>query len=204
MVVSLEGEVWKPITGYEDLYQISNLGRVKRNAREWRSGKNGCTYKKLEESIVTQRTLTYGYNICTLCKDGVKKSYRVHRLVAFEFCDGYKDGLVVNHKDGNKSNNISTNLEWITSKENAQHSVNVLNNHYYHKYSKKEIQIMENMFADGMRPVEIAKELNVPWQDAYAHSKLIYDKRNKRIRKMLYDAILKQPNLQTIENQSND
>ena len=53
MVVSLEGEVWKPITGYEDLYQVSNFGRVKRNAREWRSGKNGCTYKKLEESIVT-------------------------------------------------------------------------------------------------------------------------------------------------------
>lgn len=46
----------------------------------------------------------------------------IHRLVAKYFCDGYAEGLVVNHKDGNKTNNHYTNLEWVTQSENVKHA----------------------------------------------------------------------------------
>lgn len=52
----------------------------------------------------------------------------VHRLVAMAFCNGYFDKADVNHKDGNKSNNISSNLEWCTRSENQIHSIKVLRN----------------------------------------------------------------------------
>lgn len=54
----------------------------------------------------------------TVCKDGKQKYLQVHRLVAKYFCDGYFEGAVVNHKDGNIHNNHYTNLEWVTQKEN--------------------------------------------------------------------------------------
>lgn len=181
MVESLEGEVWMPVVGYEELYSVSNLGRVKRNARSWRSGRKGCRFKHLDESLVAQRMNAYGYKICTLCKDGVKKTKRVHVLVAMAFIENSMDKPVVNHKDGNKAHNEVSNLEWMTTKENCIHSITVLHKKAgERKYTGEEISQMEQMYADGMRPFEIANTLNIPWPDAYAHSKFIADKRERK------------------------
>ena len=181
MVESLEGEVWMPVVGYEELYSVSNLGRVKRNARSWRSGRKGCRFKYLDESLVTQRMNAYGYKICTLCKDGVKKTKRVHVLVAMAFIENPMDKPVVNHKDGDKAHNEVSNLEWMTIRENCMHSITVLHKAPgERKYTDEEISQMEQMYADGMRPFEIASTLNIPWPDAYAHSKYIADKRERK------------------------
>lgn len=67
-----------------------------------------------------------GYQIVNLMIDGKRKGVAVHTLVARAFCDGYKPELTVNHKDGNKTNNKASNLEWITLYENTQHAINVL------------------------------------------------------------------------------
>lgn len=202
MVESLEGEIWKPVVGYEDLYKVSNFGRVMRNAREWRSGRKGCKYKKLEESLVAQRKTAYGYKVCTLCKDGIKKVKRVHVLVAMAFIDNVDEKPVVNHKDGNKENNSLENLEWMTHQENALHSINVLHHSIARKYTEDEIMTMEQMYADGMRPFEIAKELNIPWPDAYAHSAHIENMRAKK-RAERGDAFKqRRPSPQTIKNRS--
>ena len=67
-----------------------------------------------------------GYAIVNLMIDGKRKGVAVHTLVARAFCEGYEDGLTVNHKDGNKLNNNSYNLEWITSYENTKHARLVL------------------------------------------------------------------------------
>jgi len=67
-----------------------------------------------------------GYQVVNLMVNNKRVGVAVHTLVARAFCDGYKENLTVNHKDGNKLNNNSENLEWITSKENTRHAIDVL------------------------------------------------------------------------------
>lgn len=99
-------EEWKDIKGYEGYYQISSYGHVK----NIKTGK-----------IINGDTNNIGYKRVWLYAP-VKKRFFVHRLVALHFCDGYQDNLVVNHKDGNKLNNSSENLEWVTRSENDLHA----------------------------------------------------------------------------------
>lgn len=99
-------ELWKDIYGYEGYYQISSYGNVK----------NIKTNKLLTGDINN-----VGYKRVTLYLPN-KKRFFVHRLVASCFCDGYEEGLIVNHKDGNKLNNCAENLEWVTHSENDMHA----------------------------------------------------------------------------------
>ena len=105
-------EIWKDIDGYEGLYQVSNLGRVK-SLNYNHTGK---------ERIRSSSKSSSGYCQIVLSKDGKKKIHLIHRLVAMAFVDGYEEGLVVNHIDEDKNNNVYTNLEWCTQKENMKHS----------------------------------------------------------------------------------
>lgn len=95
-------EVWKDINGYEGLYQISNLGKVK--------------------SIISNKILKGNENAeyiyVTLCKNGKQKIKKIHRLVAEAFIDNPNNYLYINHKDENKKNNIVNNLEWCTKAYN--------------------------------------------------------------------------------------
>lgn len=72
---------------------------------------------------------SHGYYIVTICVDGKPISVAVHTLVARAFCDGYSPELQVNHIDGNKENNRADNLEWVTAKENIEHSAHALGNY---------------------------------------------------------------------------
>lgn len=100
-------EEWKDIEGYENYYIISNTGKIK----------SLLTNKLLALSDVNNM----GYKRVTLYKP-VKKRFFVHRLVAYHFCEGYSEDLVVNHKDGNKQNNNADNLEWVTHSDNDIHA----------------------------------------------------------------------------------
>lgn len=68
----------------------------------------------------------HGYQIINIMSNGKRIGLGVHTAVARAFCDGYSPELQVNHKDGNKANNVANNLEWITPKENTQHAINEL------------------------------------------------------------------------------
>ena len=74
-----------------------------------------------------------GYLIVNLLINNKRVGVAVHTLVARAFCDGYKKGLTVNHKDGNKENNNANNLEWITLYENTQHAINILGKNRFGK-----------------------------------------------------------------------
>ena len=67
-----------------------------------------------------------GYPIVVLNINGCKRIFGVHTLVAMAFCNGYQPGKQVNHKDGVKTNNDYTNLEWMTGRENTRHAIEVL------------------------------------------------------------------------------
>jgi len=112
-------EKYKPITGFNGRYEVSDLGNVRSVARFTRNGKDWR-----DAVILKSRSYSTGYRQLTLRDNDDKRYSRtVHKLVAVEFVDGYFYGAVVNHIDGNKLNNSSTNLEWITQKENIAHSI---------------------------------------------------------------------------------
>ena len=100
-------ESWKDISGYEGLYQVSNLGSV-RNVKTGKSKVAGIT--------------PYGYKRVVLYADGKRKWFQVHRLVAMAFIPNEEGKREVNHIDGNKLNNNAANLEWATSSENHLHA----------------------------------------------------------------------------------
>lgn len=111
----MEGEVWKDVVGYEGLYQVSNLGRVK-SLDKVISTRNG--YSSFEKSIkgrVLKQVLVMGYLKVHLVNIGKGKSIPVHRFVAMAFISNKNNYPQVNHKDEDKTNNIVDNLEWCTA-----------------------------------------------------------------------------------------
>ena len=112
-------EIWRPIRGYENLYEVSNLGKVRSLDRLVRRGTGSV---KLMKSKVLKTCIDrYGYLLVTLYKDGKRTTFRVHRLVASAFpeiCGEYVNGLEVDHLNTLKTDNRATNLRWCTLKQN--------------------------------------------------------------------------------------
>ena len=117
-------EIWKDIEGFEGLYQVSNLGRVRSLdrvvIRPHPKDKHLCEYK-IKGRILVQLPSTNGYHSVNLHKEQMQIHVTVHRLVARAFVPGYFDGAHVNHKDENKHNNQADNLEWVTIRENSMY-----------------------------------------------------------------------------------
>lgn len=111
-------EIWKDVEGYEGLYQVSNLGRVKSLAKWY-----GFSYR--DEKIVSQVRNRQGYVILTLRKTGSKRQVFMHRLVATAFLDNPIGYPQVNHINGDKTDNRVDNLEWCTAKHNIHHAFEI-------------------------------------------------------------------------------
>ena len=107
-------EIWKDIVGYEGLYQVSNLGNVKRLKGYKGRGKGYI----VEEHLIQPSINSRGYQNVILCKNGKTKTFTMHRLVAIAFLDNSEKLPQVNHKDENKLNNCVDNLEWCDSQYN--------------------------------------------------------------------------------------
>lgn len=112
-------EIWKDIEGYENDYQVSNLGRVKSLPKKcW----NGKGYWFRNGRILTPIKSKKGY-LNVWCR---KNIFKVHRLVANAFIPNPQNLPQVNHIDGDKTNNCVANLEWVTDGENLLHAYRVL------------------------------------------------------------------------------
>ena len=139
-------EIWKDIPGYEGLYQVSNLGRVKSLGRYVKK-RSKLAFQ--DERMLCSPKDKYGYLIVTLCREGKPKKKKVHRLVAQAFIPNPENKETVNHINGDKNNNTAMNLEWNTSTENLKHAYAVgLNgrNHFINnKNSKAVAQFDKNL-----------------------------------------------------------
>ena len=117
--IKMKKEYWKPVVGYEGLYEVSNWGRVKSLDR-WKSSKNNSkTF--IKGRILKPANDGQGYLQVVLYKNGYKKTFKVHRLVAEAFIPNSDNLPEVNHKDEQKDNNIYTNLEWCDRKYNVNY-----------------------------------------------------------------------------------
>lgn len=108
--LSFDLEIWKPVPGWETMYEVSNHGRVR---RRW--------------SIHTRKTSVnkYGYVTLILHAGTIHKHVTVHALVMAAFVGPCPDGLEINHIDGDKSNNHPENLEYVTRSENTIHALRI-------------------------------------------------------------------------------
>jgi len=151
-------EEWKQIPDYEGWYEISDIGNVKRVL----VGPGTAVGK-----ILKIKTTAYGYNEVMISKNGISRSFRVHRLVMAAFVGPCPEGYQVNHKDGNKRNNCLGNLEYVTPSENVRHAHRIglkyqkgeKNNHS--KLTEENVHEIKHLVDIGMTQILIAKRFNV-------------------------------------------
>ena len=108
-VNDLPCEIWRDVSNYEGLYQVSNFGRVK-------------SFQLKKPRIIKLSLDSGGYIKVILSKDGATKNHNVHILVAKAFVANPNNKPQINHLNGNKWDNRSDNLEWVTDSENKYHS----------------------------------------------------------------------------------
>lgn len=140
----MKNEIWKDIPGYEGLYQVSNLGRVK----------SLITGKKLKELNAAT-----GYLQAVLYKNRIPKRFLIHRLVAETFIKNPNKKPTVNHKNGVKHDNRLKNLEWATYKENMCHAFATgLNAGHDNKNNKKSIPVAQ--YDKDMNLIKVYPSMN--------------------------------------------
>ena len=117
-------EEWKDIPGYEGLYQASNFGRIRtcegKTTSNARFGVRVWKQRIMKPKRAANKNGRIDLRV-ELWKDGKHKTLLVSRLVAFTWCEGYKDGWTVNHKNGNQLDNRAENLEWLSHGDNIRH-----------------------------------------------------------------------------------
>ena len=145
----MQKEIWLPVNGYEGLYEVSNMGRVRSKY---------CVLK-LQKS-------NFGYNKIQLHKNKKVKHFFVHRLVTNAFIPNPKNKTQVNHIDSNKLTNHVSNLEWCTPQENTIHAVKsktfcIGKRNKATKLKEKEVLKIRQLFSAGLSQTKIASLYNV-------------------------------------------
>lgn len=168
---TMQDKIWKPVVGYEGLYEVSDLGSVK-----------SLRKKKL---FIPQ--ISFGYHRITLMRNGVPKNYLIHRLMWEAFVHPIPEGMVINHLNGIKNDNRLDNLECVTPAENNIHALKTglrIPSRGADKWSAKltEDQVLQILqdYGNGMARRDIvskyAHELNI---SIHTVDCIIYKKRWK-------------------------
>lgn len=165
-------EKWKDIPGYEGLYQVSNLGRVK-SLERMVTYSDGRRYK-YKEIIRKHLSTKQGYLSVSLSKDDKDVRFLVHRLIGICFIENPDNKPFLNHKNGIKSDNSLTNLEWVSAKENVNHAYeNKLMNPVYGerspfaKLNEDEVIAIRRMHKEGVSIKEISERLKIGSRNVY-------------------------------------
>mgnify|MGYP007071663155 CR=1 FL=1 len=148
-------KTWKPVSGYENEYEVSDSGDVKRI-----KGGKGAVIGRILKPYLNQS----GYMYVTLTKQCVQTDFLLHRIVAAAFLGG--SNFQINHKDGNKKNNSISNLEYVTISENLLHATRVLHKrrgdkHWNSRLSESNVLVILSLRNSGMTHQQIADAFKV-------------------------------------------
>ena len=119
--VNAMNEIWKPVVGYEGLYEVSNMGRVRSLDKRVKTRRADTDSFFIKGRMLTQKPRHGGYLGVQLWRDGKCFQETTHRIVAKAFIPNPENLPQVNHKDEDKTNNCVENLEWCTAKYNANY-----------------------------------------------------------------------------------
>ena len=167
----LPDEEWRDVVGYEGLYQVSNMGRVKSVPRLilYCDGRR----RFYNERIVKSQKVSTGYRNVSLYRNAVVEHIYVHRLVAETFIPNPNNLSDVNHKDGCKTNNILSNLEWCSRSDNQKHAYkNGLNLVHMDEAIKERSRPVIQFTPDGKFVAEYPSTMEASRITNYAQSRI--------------------------------
>lgn len=148
-------ENWKEIGGYEELYEVSDIGRVRRIA----------PYRQFVAGRIKAQYVNRGYPVVCLSNKNTVKTPLVHGLVAAAFIGPKPPGLEVNHKNGIKTDNRTENLEYVTRSENQLHAYRiglqkpaVGENHGRSKLTKGDVRLIRLRRSAGEKMADLAEK----------------------------------------------
>lgn len=152
-------EIWKDIDGYEGIYQVSSHGKIKSLDKIINGGGARQYIRKgrIRKPVSTEK----GYLRVLLTNNGKRKGYFVHRLVALAFLAKDHSRKHVNHINHIKSDNLVSNLEWVTPAENNQKSIDFYNRSL--KYDEFKVLSIITFFKTGLNISKIANIFNAPY-----------------------------------------
>ena len=176
-------EIWKDIPGYEGIYMISNLGRVKSMPKTVYVGAHKAKLN-FDEYIMRQKVRKTGYCLISLTTNGIVKDFYVHRLVASAFLDNPNNYEYINHKDRNPSNNCVDNLEWCTPQYNARY----MDAHLLSASKRCKPIIQKTLDGIFVKRWKSAAEAGLSFKPKNAH-KNIHEALSNPKRKMAYNFI---------------
>lgn len=148
---------WLPIKNYEGLYEVSDTGLIRNFKGQIRSTKPNKNVQYLQVDLYKQNIRTHKY---------------IHRLVAEAFIPNPNNLSEINHIDGNKQNNLVSNLEWVSKKENTEHAIRTGLKTYKTRLSEEEfLQILERVI-QGENYLEICNDPDIPYNVPFLSTKI--------------------------------
>lgn len=155
-----EIEVWVNLPGFEDYYEISTKGQIKRKSKQRKRG----FYK---EKILPLRKSSYGYYEVVFHIDNKRYKFLLHRLLAMTFIPNPENKPEVNHKNGIRTDFNLENLEWCTRQENQKHKNEILKSHNkgerhpLAKLKESDIYDIHELYKKGWSMAELSRKYNV-------------------------------------------
>lgn len=161
----MEEEIWKSIIGYQEYYEVSNLGRIRSLDRLVNHSSGNSLV--LRRGKIKKLSCRHDYLQCCLWKDNTEENKDVHRFVAMAFIPNPENKPFVNHKNGTKWDNRAINLEWTTEAENTRHAIEMglMDNKGIKnggsKLSNEDVVSIRRLLNEGISQITISEIYNI-------------------------------------------